>query len=344
MIQTCNEAYRTRHELNAINLHNLIRWRRETPDMAQIRASASFNRTEPTACIHHRDVARFIKDVDKLYEDSTMESFTLCSVPRSVCEFIGDWVQLVVGLCIHTSKKVLFLELNRPSPITSNYIAGTLTFPEGHLEIPQNLPAIRTPAIIALARKAALRELYEEVIMPWNPEAQYNGDFTQDIGYGVLAETLHTAVPHVYYDEDGVSNARHMELVFDLKITESERNQLWLEALEHDTFESNEPEKHGVKVLTYRDMVHYIPSTDYLGAFVVRHMRGAAWWEAWLDHTEIGLGAYDPRRIYDAAYPEPRQYFDSEPDCTDEKCKEKDTPEAKTEPEASNDEAGPSEA
>lgn len=284
---------KTREAFNAVNLHTLIGYEDEAPSMELVRAAASLSRTETLCCVTRKDIDVVLRGINGYSGD--VREVNLYAVPRSVAEFIGDWIQIVAGVCIHTDKKCLFLRLKEAHPFVSGYNEGTTTFPMGHVRCDKSLKDCPVSVITNWARQGAIRELFEEVYFPWMGYGDSSLDHSDE--KNVLRSMIDGAGAYAYYSNTGVSSLRHLGVIFDVNVCGNLELSRYFEDDNHELV-SNEPEKHTVEIMDYYQLIRALPSTDYLGAYETLHMQGASWWrKTFLGSTFIRPDLYQKKGL-----------------------------------------------
>lgn len=170
---------------------------------------------------------------------------------RGVSEYFGDFIQIIGAVCIHDSKNVLMLELTHDVPIVDGYVKGTLTYPQGHIRYDRDVSKMMVePNKIALnalfkkVRQDAFREVTEEIFIS---VPSLNHEFSTLMKQKIVEPIDATLYP-IYINRPG-STDRHVCILFDVDLsgTTFDGNL--------ELIESNEPTKHMVKVMNYKDMI-----------------------------------------------------------------------------------------
>lgn len=181
--------------------------------------------------------------------------------PRGTIEHFGEGIyQVVVAACIHTDKDVLLLELKNAPAYIDGYHEGTLTYPQGHARFSKNFDKsaypddlYAYPTFRQLLDDEMLRELSEELTATEAIKYQF---------FDKLKLCLHTAPVFPIYVNHPGSTGRHLCMVYDIDV----RLQMTPEWLQEVS--SNEPEKHTVKVVRYKDLLA-LPRLDYICTWVL---------------------------------------------------------------------------
>ena len=184
------------------------------------------------------------------------------SEPRGHIEHFGaNRYQVVVAACIHSDKDLLLLKLKEAPAYIDGYHEGTLTYPQGHARFDPKMAGSKYfddiygyPTLRTYLDNEIMRELSEELIV--------EGGSLHYKFFEQLALNVHSAKIYPIYVNHPGSTGRHLCLVYDVDVRRFMQPE-WLQEVR-----SNEPEKHSVQVVQYKDLLT-LPRLDYLCTWVL---------------------------------------------------------------------------
>lgn len=199
-------------------------------------------------------------------------SIQLVRSQRKNVEWFGDQIQLIPVACIHDATRVLMLELVKPTKYVDGYREGTLTYPQGHARYsslaerfkvqndPGTAPLWSISSVDQILRNEIFREINEEIRVDSD---YFNMDLMREIGDILFRGNGACKGYPIYINKSG-STGRHIALVYDIDLTHSHTFQNYTNLIV-----SNEPAKHGVRIMTINDLMQ-LNSIDDLCVWVAK--------------------------------------------------------------------------
>jgi hypothetical protein len=185
---------------------------------------------------------------------------------RGLQEDFGPLYQLIGAACLHAGDKLLLLKLQAAPDNVDGYRAGTLTYPQGHVQFDRSLSQgcigdneYAIGLLMDKVRSETFREISEEI--------GHEDHFThlklmEDIRTRLFRANAMRDVYPIYLDVAG-SAGRHICMLFDVDMTGTSFETVC------DEIVSMEPKKHEVAIVTYQDLLQ-LDRIDLICSWVAR--------------------------------------------------------------------------
>ena len=221
------------------------------PNAIQTASNQIFGK-EDIVGIREKDLSSFISGMKMNATHYPSIQHFCAKLNRGYDEHFGPYIQLIGAACIHNDKQVLLLELTKDTTVDS-YVAGSLTYPQGHCHWTQSFENAHVMgtrkwtlySIINMVKENIVREIQEEICVE---DQYYQITLMSAIRDKLLKTPGNGQLYPIYINRPGTT-CRHLCMLADIDMTGTIFDEMAEEIRTH------EPEKHRVRIMTFEDLL-----------------------------------------------------------------------------------------